>query len=343
MRVSSAGNRLKGQASGFTLVELMISMLLGLLVVGSVIGVLLANKRSYGTNQGLSQVQESARTAYELLAHDIRQADGNGCGNTARTANVLAAGPAWWDTWFGLAAFDATEADPAVAIGAAVGERVAGTDSIHVESMDGPGLSVAVHDSAARRLDINIATTDFVAGDIMMVCDFDHNTIFQVSTSSQAPGVLSVFHDEAVGAPGNCSQGLGFPSDCATATGNVYTFPRNAQIGRLVMTAWYIGNNGRAGEGGRSLYRRRMGAAGALVTEEVVAGVTDMQLQLRANASNAIIADPSLVVDWTAISSVLVRITARSSDANVSTDATLNNGRIERTFNYLISLRNRLQ
>ena len=330
------------RARGFTLIELMISMLLGLLIVGAVIGVMLANKRSYNTNQGLGQVQESARTAFELLAHDIRQTDGNGCGTSARTANVLVAGALWWQNWFGVRGYDSTEVDPAVAVGAGVGDRVAGTDSIHVESIDGAALSVSLHDPVARRLDINVPTSNFVAGDIMMACDFDHTAIFQASASNQGPGVVSVFHDDAVGVPGNCSQGLGFPTSCATVTGNTYTFPRNAQIGRLVVTDWYIGNNGRAGEGGRSLYRRRLGVGGVVVTEEVVAGITDMQMQFRANDDDNIIADASLVLDWTTISSILIQITAQSSDVNVSTDAAVNNGRVTRTFNYLVSIRNRL-
>ncbi len=329
-------------ARGFTLIELLISMLLGLVVVGSVIGVMLANKRSYGTNQGLSQVQESARTAYELLAHDIREGGGNGCG-TAFTANTLTAGALWWQNWFGVTGVDQTQIDPAVAIGTAVGERVAGTDAIRVQSIDGAALSVAAHDPVAGRLDINAPTSDFVTGDIMMVCDFDHATIFQASASNQGPGVVSVFHNVGVGAPGNCSRGLGFPTDCGSVAGNPYTFLKNAQIGRLVVTDWYIGNNGRAAEGGTSLYRRRMGVGGALVTEEVVAGVTDMQLRFRANADNNIILNASLVPDWTTITSVLVRLTARSSDTNVSTDTAVNSGRLDRSFNYLISLRNRLQ
>jgi type IV pilus assembly protein PilW len=337
-----ARNRLKRRDSGFTLIELMISMLLGLIIVGAVVGVMLANRRSYGTNQGLAQVQESARTTYELLAKDVREAAGNGCGSTARTANVLTPGALWWQGWFGVRAFDSTQVDPAVAIGTAVGTRVAGTDSIQVQSIDGTGLSVAVHDPVAGQLNINAAATDFVPGDIMMVCDFDHATVFQASASGAGPGVVSVSHNVGVGAPGNCSSGLGFPTDCGSVTGNIYTFPRNAQIGRLLVTSWYIGNNGRADEGGRSLYRQRLGAGGGVVTEEIVAGVTDMQLQFRADGANNIIADASLVPDWTTISSVLVRLTARSSDVNVSTDSTVNSGRIERTFNYLITLRNRL-
>lgn len=329
------------KSRGFTLIELLIAMVLGLVIVGSVMAVMLANKRSYRTNEGLSQVQESARTAFELLAHDIRQADGNGCGSSARTANVLTAGALWWQNWFGVNGYDQTQVDPAVAIGTAVGERVAGTDSIRVESMDGVGLSVALHTPATYRLDIDPATaSDFVVGDIMVVCDFDHTTIFQATAGTNA---TTVFHNNGVGAaPVNCSRGLGFPTSCATAAGNVYTFARNSQIGRLVAVDWYIGNNGRPDEGGRSLYRRRLGVGGVVATEEIVAGVTDMQMRFRANANDNIIANASLVPDWSAISSVLIQITAQSGDINVSTDASVNTGRVQRTFNYLISLRNRL-
>jgi type IV pilus assembly protein PilW len=326
---------------GFTLIELLISMVLGLVIVGSVMAVMLANKSSYRTNEGLGQVQESARTAFELLAHDIRQADGNGCSNSARTANVLTAGPLWWQDWFGITGYDSTQADPAVATGVAIGERVAGTDSIRVESMDGTGLSVATHTPATFRIDIDPATaSDFVPGDIMVVCDFDHTTIFQATAGT---GAAVVFHNNGVGTPPvNCSRGLGFPTSCASATGNTYTFPRNAQLGRLVAVDWYIGNNGRAAEGGRSLYRRRLAPGGVEVTEEVVAGITDMQMRFRANADDNIIADASLVPDWTAISSVLIQVTAQSSDINVTTNSAVNTGRVQRTFNYLVSLRNRL-
>ena len=49
---------------GMTLIELLVSMVLGLIVVGGVVSVLLSNKSSYRTNEGLSQIQETARTAF---------------------------------------------------------------------------------------------------------------------------------------------------------------------------------------------------------------------------------------------------------------------------------------
>src|SRR3546814_1117931 len=47
-----------GQA-GFSLVELMISLVLGLIVIGGVTTVFLSNQQSYRSNEGLSQLQEN--------------------------------------------------------------------------------------------------------------------------------------------------------------------------------------------------------------------------------------------------------------------------------------------
>jgi type IV pilus assembly protein PilW len=324
---------------GFTLIELMISMVLGLVIVGGVISVVLANRRTYNTNEGLSQVQESARTAFELLARDIRQAAGNGCDNTAGTSNVLNASTDWWRDWYGMQGFDETETDTAVADGPGTELRVPGTDSIHTQGLDGAALPIDTHTPASGRLQINATTTPFAANDIMVVCDFDHSAIFQASGYEASPPV--VLHEAFAGAPGNCQQGLGFPADCSDTVGIPYPYPRNAQIGRMAAVAWFVGENGRTGESGRSLYRIRLGAGGALVTEEVVAGITDMQLTYGVNGSDDI-EDATAIADWAEVSSVFVRITADSADTNVTTDNTVNNGRIQKTFTYLITLRNRV-
>jgi type IV pilus assembly protein PilW len=324
---------------GFTLIELMISMVLGLVIVGGVISVVLANRRTYNTNEGLSQVQESARTAFELLARDIRQSAGNGCDNTTGTSNVLGASTAWWRNWYGMQGFDGTEPDTAVGDGPGVELRVPGTDSIHTQGLDGATLPIDVHTPASGRLQINAVTTPFVANDIMVICDFDHSAIFQASGYEATPPV--VLHEAFTGAPGNCQQGLGFPADCSDPVGIPYPYPRNAQIGRMSAVAWFVGENGRAGESGRSLYRVRLLPGGTTDTEEVVAGVTDMRLTYGVNGSNVIV-DATAVADWAEVNSVFVRLMIDSADANVTTDNTLNNGRIQKPFNYLITLRNRV-
>jgi len=184
-------------------------------------------------------------------------------------------------------------------------------------------------------MSINAATTSFRAGDIMLACDIDHAAMFQATAYD--PATVTLTH-AATGA--NCTSGLGFPTVCGGA-GNLYAFPMNSQVGRVNASAWYVGNNDRPDEGGRSLYRIRLDTGGGLVTEEVVAGVTDMQLQYGRTGSSDIV-DATAVVDWSTVNSVFVTLTADSADANVTTDPASNNGRIRRTFSYLITLRNRV-
>jgi type IV pilus assembly protein PilW len=326
------------QQTGMTLVELMVAMVLGLVIVGGVIGVMLANKRSYSTNQGLSEVQETARTAFELMARDIRQAAGNGCDSPTRTSNVLKAGGNWWQDWWGMNGVNNGDADAVVAVGAGVGQRVAGTDTVHVQGLDGVAMTVESSDAVNAAITID-GDAPFGIGDIMLICDFDHAAIFQITDWDAGADKLT--HDASGDAPGNCSKGLGFPAVCDGGSGNSYEFPENSQVGRLMAAVWYIGNNGRAADGGRSLFRRRLGPGGVEVTEEIVSGVTDMQVRYGENGSDDI-QEADDVGTWDNVNSIFITLTADSISSNVTTNPTENQGRISRTFTYLITLRNRV-
>lgn len=72
---------------GLSLIELMISMVIGLLVVLAAGGLLISSQRTYKSNYAIAEVQDSARAAFELLARDIRNAGDDGCGNL-RLASV---------------------------------------------------------------------------------------------------------------------------------------------------------------------------------------------------------------------------------------------------------------
>ena len=328
------------RSRGMTLVELMISMVLGLVVIGSVISVLVANKQSYRTNEALAQVQESARTAFELLARDVQQAGSTGCDNTGRIANVLNPGTEWWQTWFGITGYDAAQADPAVPVGTGDEERVNGTDSLQLQGVEGNGLSVEDHDPASPHFKINAATTSFNVDDILMVCDFDHAAIFQVSSYDSAN--VTVVHDVVTGTPANCSTGLGYPTQC-TPFGNVYEFGANSRIARVAAVDWYIGNNGRSTEGGRSLYRQRLSEGTGVESEEIVAGVSNMQIRYRLDNGNDFVDAASMAPgDWANVNAALVTLTIWSADQNVSTSTSVNSGRIQRSFTNLITLRNRV-
>lgn len=71
------------RSTGFSLVELMIAMVLGLLVMGAAFAVFMSNQNTYRANEGLNRIQEAARTAFELMSRDIRAAGGSACSNLA--------------------------------------------------------------------------------------------------------------------------------------------------------------------------------------------------------------------------------------------------------------------
>ena len=64
---------------GFTMVELLVSLALGLLVSAGVIQVYLAGKQSYRIDEALSRLQENGRFAVNLMARDLRLAGFIGC------------------------------------------------------------------------------------------------------------------------------------------------------------------------------------------------------------------------------------------------------------------------
>ena len=108
---------------GMTLVELMVGMTLGLFLIAGIGSVFVATGNADRTTQNLSRLQEGARTAFSMMARDIREAGLNDCGRIDRVMNVLggAGGPPAWATWNGgLLGFDAGVSAGDPASGAAV-------------------------------------------------------------------------------------------------------------------------------------------------------------------------------------------------------------------------------
>ncbi len=322
--------------TGVTLIELMIAMVLGIIVIGGVLSVISANRQTYRTNEALSQIQESSRTAFELLARDIRQAAATGCNNTDRVANVVNAGSNWWQSWIGIEGYDGATNSPAVSFGTNAGQRVNGTDAILLQGLLETGLTVIQHNigagGGAANFQISQPTQDFTDGDILIVCDFSHATLFQISNYN-SNNTTAVFNVGGSITPGNCSKGLGFPTVCTT-NGNMYAFGQNSSIGRFGAVTWFIGNNGRPEEGGRSLYRVRLGAGASSQVEEIVAGVFDMQLAYREGSGATFTATPG---NWDNVNAVEITLTVLSADTRVSVDQ----GRLQRSFTSVIGLRNR--
>lgn len=337
---------------GLTLIELMIAMVLGLFLVAGIVSVVVANGQAHRTNAALSQVQESARTAFELLARDIREAGATGCGNGAVT-NVLdpasAAGnwAAWLNTWTGLRGYTDAEVAPFVAIGTGTAQRAAGTDGLLLHGIAGTPFNVLNHDTGLgggnSTFELSAPTNQIEAGDILLICDPARAVIFQANDYDAANDSV-VLNTGGATAPGNCNKFLNPPATpaCGGSEPNP-PFGRNSQIMSPTATFWYVGNNGRPDEGGLSLYRSSFGG----VATEIVPGITDLQIRYRADENAVDFVDAP--ANWEFVTAVEITLTAHSLDARVTADPgeeacrrTLD-GRLERCFTTIVGIRNRVR
>jgi prepilin-type N-terminal cleavage/methylation domain-containing protein len=60
--------------TGFSLIELMIAMLLGLLIMAGLVNLFLQSKRSFNQNESIARMQEDARFALETIVTDVSMA-----------------------------------------------------------------------------------------------------------------------------------------------------------------------------------------------------------------------------------------------------------------------------
>lgn len=329
---------------GLTLIELMIAMLIGLVILGAVLTVLLSNSNTYRSNEAVGRIQESARFAFELMARDLREAGGLPCGPDLDVANVLnnsantPGGSAWWaDYNNGIRGYEGDVVMPAAVIGSNAGERVAGTDAIILSGARGTQLAVTEHTATSAQFKVSETNHGIQNNDIMLVCDLEQASIFQVTSANQNNRTVVHNTGNVSAGPGNCSKGLGFsdPMNCST-NGNPYEYGPNSVLARFRSTAWFVGCNGRFDCGrpeGRSLFKSENG-----VTAEVVDLVTDMQLQYLDDAGAAYV-DASAVADWSSIIAVQATLTLGRSQ-NINNPAA--EPPITRSITHTVALRNRL-
>lgn len=361
---SFAGRRPRG----FTLVELMVSMVVGLIVAGAATTVFLTTSRTYQATESLGRVQENMRVAFELMARDMREAAGNPCEKNLPTYNVLKNPKDQWYTDFltGIRGYEGSEAFADAAFGTAPKDRIAGTDAIELKWAVS-GVSIVSHTPTSAQIKVGTVNHGLSDGDLALACDFGQVAVFQVTNAQ--PGVnATIVHNLGAVSPGNCSKGLGFSTtvNCDEANGNQYAFgcyqgkfsgagcdadddgvknePEDiwpAIIAKLRLARWYIGANDR---GGRSLYQASLrNDAGALTVDvnEVVEGVQAMSLKyLLAGAENYVDATSVAAADWASdkVVAVSVDLTLEATEPT-----SIDGKKLQRHMQLVVTIRNHAQ
>lgn len=323
--------------SGMTLIELMISLVLGLLVVGAAVGMFVSNRQVFRATDNLSYVQENGRVAFELMARELRQAGGTPCSRNIPIVNVLNNAAAWGTNWGnGVQGFDGNQATGAAAFGSAAGQRVSGTDAIELRSGEAGEVTVEDHKPNSAQFKVNTTAHNLQDFDIVMVCDFVQASIFQITNVNSSNA--TVVHNTGVGTPGNCSKGLGWanPPLCTT-NGTPYAYGPNSVIARLKATAWYIGVSS-SDPSRRSLYQTSLvnsGGSPGTARQEIAEGVQDMQLEYLVTGQTQYQA-ATAVTNWANVAAVRVVLTMQGPE-NAGTGGVP----LVRTIAHTVTLRNR--
>jgi type IV pilus assembly protein PilW len=333
----SSGRR--SRARGLSLVELMISMVLGLVLMGGAFIVFMGSQTGFKTSDNLSRMQDSARIAFVIMSREIREAGSTGCGNGSRidtalyrrNASILNAAqtspPAWWSVMAdGIQGFDAGVTTPAVGVGTAAGERVAGTAAIRVAGAFGSGFSIDAHDDTLNKFTLNTGTSGISANDVLIACDYKQSTIF-VASSVAATAITY-----ATSSAGNCGTALGYDmTGLCPATDYNYD-PLVSRLSRFGASTWYIG---KGADGRSSLFRIFLDG----VPEEIATGVSNMQLVYLQEGGLSYVS-AATVADWSKVLAVRVTLSFEGQSAGVSTD-TSGNGRLTTETTSTVMLRNR--
>lgn len=288
--------KLNKRFNGFSLTELMIAMVLGLLVIGGVIGVFVSNQNTARFNTTLSEIQQISRHGFQLMARDIRAAGFSGCGNVDRFMNILnVAGAQPWATWNGgilglqapVAAINGTATTP-------------NTDALRVMYSGGQSAGIAAHVPPQFTLNTAPPVRD---GDIAAICDDTLTTIFEVSGIGAVPGT-TLLHAQAGTINGTAN--LGFISPINFAAVPIKQYSVNSMLMRFESVAWFVAPS-QDDATISSLYRAAL-VGNRQVNEEVLLGVSGLNLRYLDETTRQL-RTANAVTNWGDIIAVEVSLT----------------------------------
>lgn len=335
--------------NGYTLVELLLVQLLGLLMIGVLLRLLPAGLSLRESASAAAMVQENQRLALETLDHLVAQAGFAGChGGRSHVSVVDTADPrvsprlaAWAYRRFRLFGRDA---DDIGAIDAVMGPgwgrsrfhyqgRAIG-DLLWLQSVENAQMLVTDHDPDGESLSVSpLDPLSIEPGSVLRASDCHHSATFQVSDlavdRSPDPANVRIGYQRA-GAV-NCAAvgdrvllgGIGSPT-CAPGNGGrfgQYRFPAGSRVMPLRSTLLYIGRHGGTGEPG--LYLLELAADGTRIhSEAVVEGVENMRIRYGVDEDGDDLVDhwftaaeiESLDPGWDAVDAVRIWLMLRATD-----------------------------
>lgn len=357
---------------GFSLIELLLALALGVVVTAGIVQLFAGNTRTYTALQGQSRMQEGARYALDFIAESARAAGYFGCDpdmdKRYTTLNQTLENTFEMNILTPVAGFDyvggggtsmadwapsaavlprvgAVTTTPVPATGLDFSQVSPDADILAVRRIAPPGerISVLTQPDANPVVIEDDGEVDFAADDFAVISNCEQAAVFRITAVADNGATISLRRDENTGAGSAIYQNR---AGAVLSEQNVaYGTTADAQgttVGRLFAEIYFIADSASTNNRGqtpRALWRK----SGNDAPIELVEGVEDLQLWFGVDTTpNDNLDVPNRYTDFSMVGvndvvrTMRVQITASTVDVIDPDD----NQAVTRTFSQTIALRN---
>jgi type IV pilus assembly protein PilW len=333
--------------NGFSLVELMVSLVIGLLVVASVLGVWLSTQRSYAFEEDMGRIQESGRFVVDTLTYDMRMAGFAGCseelGDIVSHLTGVAGGDLQ-DTGAriegrerGGATWQSTDTDWLPGNGSVIDDAAIrpGTDALTLRFFSARRVRLTTSMSGATDALSVASAPDYAQGQLVGITDCGGGDLFAVASATGDSGT-TVTHGQTLSKL--------YYGDATKALSYVHPY---------TPVRYFIGTNA---AGNAALMRQALDSDGTVLTQELLEGVENLQILYGEDTTGDEMADTyvaaAAVGQWELVRSVRFAVlVASAEESGTDTDANsypmldetipaANDRRRRRVFTATVQLRN---
>ncbi len=336
------------QRAGFSLIELMVALSLGVLLIAGLLHIFLGNKGAYNVQEGLSRLQENGRVVDNFIRYDLRMTTLQGCNNPGLfTPLYLVSTPALNETFdptIVVTGYQSVGASWSPALPAWLTSNIAlgtsivpGTDVLVIRRQGEQAVHLAQNMVASTDNVILPNVANFVAGNIIFITDCENTDIFRATAGTTA---TTITHTAASNTTSSLSK----------------AYQTDARVSVMQTNAYYIKNTGRINNVGNpilALYRQKIDGT----EEELVPGVENMQIIYGINTDGDSSTDTFLTADavtannqWSQVDSISISFLLDTiNDVNNKSQSYTYNGAtvtptdkmLRRVWNSYIKIRNR--
>jgi type IV pilus assembly protein PilW len=170
---------------GISLVEVLVAAAIGIVLLGVMSAIYLANRKVFQYQESYSRIQESGRYVMEVVGREARSAAYTGCGGLSQTTNIINdVGTNWWlDVDRMIWGYDSGAAALPGELRTSASTPVTDSDVFIVKYRASANEStITDHDLANKRFTVG-ADTLFRQGQALMATDCSHTGVFRMSNS----------------------------------------------------------------------------------------------------------------------------------------------------------------